>query len=390
MRVAMIAPPWLPIPPDGYGGIENVLLALVPELIKLGVHVELFTTGDTTLKASKKHWLYKTGQYEHIHRPQYDTVPILSAHMQFAINTILEDGKFDIIHDHNNFVGPLSFAHATPELPPVVHTLHNPRFIPPDLEKNTLDNIPMWKQLSTAKRLYFVSLSKAMQKTAPRILTPLMLPKVHNGIDVDSFPFEDKKSDYFITLARFHPEKGQAIAVRACAELEYQLKMAGVIGDITSPRKLLLELANPLSSYRSIVDFRYFSDQIFPYTHDGNIEYVGEVRGERKLQFVSKAKALLFPIQWEEPFGMAPIEALACGTPVVAMARGALPEIIQHGVNGFLAKTKSEFKKYMQRVNEIDPAVCRASVQEYFSAEVMAREYLDRYKLAIERAKQDD
>jgi glycosyltransferase involved in cell wall biosynthesis len=148
-----------------------------------------------------------------------------------------------------------------------------------------------------------------------------------------------------------------------------------------------MELANPLSTYRGLSDFRYYSDKIFPFLDHGKIDYVGEVSGDRKLKFIGQAKALLFPIQWDEPFGMAPIEALACGTPVIAMARGALPEIIEHGVNGFLAKTEAEFKHYMTRIDEIDPAACRKSVEDKFSASLMAKRYLERYEAAIASSK---
>jgi glycosyltransferase involved in cell wall biosynthesis len=213
-----------------------------------------------------------------------------------------------------------------------------------------------------------------------------MLPAVYNAVDVKHFPFVDKKDDYFITLARFHPDKGQDIAVRACLELGYQLKMAGGVGDITKHAALMLEIGNPLSNYRSLLDFRYFSDQIFPYLLDDKIEYVGEVSGKYKLEFISHAKALLFPIQWDEPFGMAPIEALACGTPVVAMSRGALPEIIEHGVNGFLANNEKEFKHYMTLVDEIDPAKCRESVKRNFSASIMAKNYLERYQTVLQKS----
>jgi len=115
------------------------------------------------------------------------------------------------------------------------------------------------------------------------------------------------------------------------------------------------------------------------------IVYSGNLAGPSKMRFISQAKALLFPIQWEEPFGMAVIEALACGTPVVAMRRGAMPEIIEHGINGFLADTEEEFAEYMQRVDEIDPADCRMSVKRQFSAEVMTANYIDRYHEAIAR-----
>ncbi len=386
MRVAMIAPPWLAVPPTGYGGIENVIAALVPELLKLGVNVELFTTGDARVKATKKHWLYPNGQYDQIHKPQYDSMPISLAHLMFALNTIEDDGSFDIIHDHNGFLGPAVLNYACSKLPPAIHTLHGPPFTTPDrLELGLPDNLPMWRQFRESGRFFFVGISKALSKSVPTNLKKLMLPAVYNAVDVKQFPFVDKKDDYFITLARFHPDKGQDIAVRACRELGYQLKMAGGVGSITKHADLMLEIGNPLSNYRSLLDFRYFSDQIFPYLLDDKIEYVGEVSGKYKLEFISHAKALLFPIQWNEPFGMAPIEALACGTPVVAMSRGALPEIIEHGVNGFLASNEKEFKHYMTLVDEIDPAKCRESVKRNFSASIMAKNYLERYQTVLRK-----
>jgi glycosyltransferase involved in cell wall biosynthesis len=160
--------------------------------------------------------------------------------------------------------------------------------------------------------------------------------------------------------------------------------MAGTINGIGSNRKLLSELANPLSSYRYYKDFRYYSDKILPYTLEHEkITYSGNLSFARKMKFLSESRALLFPIDWEEPFGMVVIEALACGTPVVAMKRGAMPEIIEHGVNGFLANNEKEFEEYVDRVGEIDPAACRKSVEDNFSADCMAAAYLERYKQAI-------
>ncbi|HEU5187475.1 MAG TPA: glycosyltransferase family 4 protein [Candidatus Saccharimonadales bacterium] len=387
IKVAMIAPPWLAVPPEGYGGIENVLYALIPELRKLGVKVELFATGDSTLEADKNHSLYETGQYAFIHKPQYDSLPISVAHLLFALNTIREDGSFDVIHDHNGFLGPLAFAGASEDLPPFMHTIHGPSFTTPDrLELGIPDNLRMWREFGKVERVYFVPISQALADAAPKELQPRLLPVVHNMINVEQLPFVAKKDDYFITLARFHPEKGQAMAVKACLDLGYKLRMAGAVAGIKEPRKVIMELANPLSSLRGLNDFRYFSDQIFPHL-SRQIRNMGEVGGEEKIKLISRAKALLFPIQWDEPFGMAAIEALACGTPVVAMNRGALPEIIEHGVNGFLANSFSEFKKYMQRIDQIDPAMCRESVTSKFSAEKVAQCYVDRYKTVINLAK---
>src|SRR5690606_18691167 len=128
LRVAMIAPPWLSIPPKGYGGIEAVLDGLISGLKKRGVTVELFSVGETKIRGIKVHSLYKTGQYSQIHKPMYEAMPIIGAHLQFALNIIKADGKFDIIHDHNGFLGPqiLSWATQDPSIPPSIHTLHGP------------------------------------------------------------------------------------------------------------------------------------------------------------------------------------------------------------------------------------------------------------------------
>jgi glycosyltransferase involved in cell wall biosynthesis len=386
LRVAMIAPPWLTIPARGYGGIENVLGVLVPELRKLGVHVELFTIRDSTVSANKKHYLYPDEQMNSIHLPWYDSSPIIVAHLRHALNKIRSDGDFDIIHDHNNFFGPLALADTADDIPPAIHTTHNPRFTAPDIAgygQDVPDNQIMWKQFAAAKKIHFVGLSECLNRSAPKDIKHLMLPPVHNAIEVEDFPFVERKSNYFITLARFHPEKGQSIAVKACKQLNVRLKMAGNVAGIGSPRKLMLELANPLSTYRGMTDFRYFSDYIFPHMRHKKIDYVGEVQGERKLNFLSRAKALLFPIRWDEPFGMAVIEALACGTPVIAMKRGAMPELIEHGVTGFLANDEKEFREYIKRIDEIDPHACRKSVEERFSGELMAKNYINRYENVI-------
>ncbi len=388
MRVAMIAPPWLPIPPEGYGGIENVLDALVPELLSLGVEVELFTVGDSKIRATKNHWIYEHGQYDKIHRPPFDaTIPISLSQLMFALNTIKKDGGFDLIHDHIGYLGPAVLTYACDKLPPAIHTLHGPPFTTEDrLKLGIPDNFPLWRQFHKTNRFFFVPISKALRSPAPANMKKLMLPPVYNGVNVNNFPFVTKKSDYFITLARFHPDKGQHIAVQACLEQGARLKMAGGVGDLMSAKKLILEIGNPLSTYRSLLDFRYFSDKIFPFLQSGQIEHVGEVSGQHKLEFISKARALLFPIEWNEPFGMAAIEALACGTPVVSMARGALPEIITHGVNGYLANTEKEFKFYMRKIDEIDPAACRQSVERKFSGRVMAKNYLARYQKVLAMA----
>jgi glycosyltransferase involved in cell wall biosynthesis len=376
------------MPVKGYGGIEVVLESLVYGLKQRGVEVEIFGNGARKIRGVKTHSLYKTEQFDHIHDPYYETAPIVQAHLTFALNKIREDGNFDLIHDHNTLIGPSFFALATQlkDVPPVLHTFHGPPFTSRDAGGAEVNNRAHLQVMEDLGKLFMVCISKAMDKTAPRNIRPHLLPAVHNAIELDHFPFVAKKKNYFITLARFTPDKGQDVAVRLAVAQKKRLRMAGTVAGIGSSRKLLLEIANPLSPYRSNHEFRYYSDKILQYVlTNPRITYTGNVSGAQKMKFISEAKALLFPIDWEEPFGMAVIEALACGTPVIAMKRGAMPEIIEHGVTGFLAENEKEFGEYMQRIDEIDPEACRASVEERFSAETMANCYIDRYEEILRR-----
>jgi glycosyltransferase involved in cell wall biosynthesis len=231
-----------------------------------------------------------------------------------------------------------------------------------------------------------VCISEAMSKQAPQQIRSHLLPAVHNAIDVESFPFVKEKKNYYITLARFTKDKGQHVAVKFAIKNRKRLRMAGTVAGLSSNRRVLLELSNPLSLYRKNEEFRYFSDYILKeLLQHPRITYTGNLSGRAKNTFMSHAKALLFPIDWEEPFGMAVIEALACGTPVVAMNRGAMPEIIEHGVNGFLANNEKEFEEFALRVDEIDPEACRQSVIDKFSSKAMAEQYVARYKEVIKR-----
>lgn len=391
LRVAIVAPPWLAMPIKGYGGIELVVQSLVEGLRKLDVDVELFANGARKMKGVKTHSYYKKELFEKIDYPYYDApLQVMQTHLQFALNHI-EKGNFDIIHDHNPLIGPTFFSLASriDGVPPVLHTFHGPPFSTPTmLQAGQEDNRPQLQEIKNLGNLYTTCISNALADQAPKEIKSHMLDAVHNAIDIGMFPLVEQKKDYFVTLARFTSDKGQHLAAKHASKLRKRLRMAGTIAGIGSNRKLLFELSNPLSAYRQNEEFRYYSDKVLPYVlRNPRITYSGNLGGLKKIKFLSEAKALLFPIQWEEPFGMAVIEALACGTPVVAMNRGAMPEIIEHGVTGFLANNDKEFGEYMQRVSEIDPNACRRSVEEKFSATTMAETYLERYKEVIERAK---
>jgi glycosyltransferase involved in cell wall biosynthesis len=383
----MIIPPWLALPIKGFGGIELVVQTLVDELLAQGIQVEIFGNGARTMPGVKTHSLYKTEQIENINRPYTEALPLVLAHMQFSLNKIRQDGGFDIIHDHNELIGPQFWALASQltDVPPVLHTLHVPPSNSDSMNKQGIPERRTYLELlSDMGNMYIVSISDAMTKMLPEQVRHQTLEKVYNAIDPDDYPYKKDKKDYFMTLARFSALKAQHVAAKLCESKGYRLRMAGTVAGIESNKRLLLELGNKTSSFNNFVDFRYYRDEVLPYVHEGSgVTYEGNMSGGEKLKFISEAKALLFPIDWEEPFGMAVIEALACGTPVVAMNRGALPEIITHGVNGFLANNESEFSDYMDRVDEIDPQLCRDSVAERFSTRMITREYINRYEQVI-------
>lgn len=390
----MIAPPWLKIPVEGYGGVESVIDGLVKGLAEHDVEVEIFGVGNKPLHGCKVHSVTSHEQYQSILKPMYDySLPIPCAHVMNALRMIREDGAFDIIHDHNYFVGPtvLSFAAGKNGLPPAVHTIHGPQLTSEEMIKDGyFDNREFWKTLREHNDVHLVPISDAMKKAMPADTKPALMKTVHNAVDASEFPFvgREGKKRYFITLANFKEIKGQHIAAKICARKRYRLRMAGTVATIKTPQKLMFEIANPLSKYRGDDDFKYYSDKVLPYVlRSPLVTYSGSVGGRKKMKFISEARALLFPIQWEEPFGMAVIEALACGTPVIAMNRGAMPEIIEHGVTGFLANDEKEFAEYMERIDEIDPAACRAAVEKKFSEKRMAKRYINRYLEAIKLAK---
>jgi glycosyltransferase involved in cell wall biosynthesis len=379
LKIAMIAPPWLPVPPVGYGGTENVIYHLSEELRKLGHKVELFTVGESKAKTKHNHWVYAKAQYHHIHQPFYYSAVIPISHIFCALRQIKKAKDFDIIHDHNKFIGPAMMS-ADKDLPPVLHTLHDPFVDREQVKQGIPDDHDMYDCLKSDDELHFNCISKAQIKHAPHVIRKKIAGYIYNSIDVKNYPIASRKGNYFITISRISRHKGQATAAQIAVSLGLKYKIAGIVADISTPRQIMLELANPQSSYRLNPDFKYYSDEILPLLKQGSIEYIGSVFGKKKLSLLSKAQGFLFPIDWEEPFGVAVVEALACGTPVVAFKRGSMPEIIEHGVNGFLASNTRQFKEYVRRVGEIDPAKCRESVEMKFSAEKMASAYIDVYK----------
>jgi glycosyltransferase involved in cell wall biosynthesis len=265
-----------------------------------------------------------------------------------------------------------------PDGAPVLHTL----------QWNLAGHREYYRHFDGRGRVFFNGISDPQMLAATKKLNSQSLGVVHNGVDVEDFRYLAKKGEYVIMLARFTHDKGQDIAARVCSELDLPLRMAGTVGGIDSPNVLLKELEDPASPLHDYKDVKYYLQAVRP--HERNyprIAWVGSVGGDEKRKLVAGARALLMPIRWEEPFGMAVIEALASGTPVVAMNRGAMEVIIKDGYNGFLVDDEQQFKDRLRWVDDIDPANCRDSVRKRFSATDMAMRYTELYAQVIERAK---
>jgi glycosyltransferase involved in cell wall biosynthesis len=384
IKVAMIAPPWLQTPPKNYGGTESVIENLCRGLSEIGIEVQLFTIKGSKAVAAKHHWYYDLEQFEHIHKPLDYGGPILAHHILESLDEIRRQGDFDIIHDHTTFLGPTFLRDLPDDFPPVLHTLHGAFTRDDEVARGVPDNRPMYRSLARGERIYFNGISNAQIRQAPNELKPKIVGAVHHGIDPNGRKFYGQKDNYFVNVGRIARDKGIDIGIRLARELGETFKVAGTVAGLANPLQIDSEINNPQSRFAEMPEFTYFRDHVRPQL-DAGIQYTGGVFGKTKDEIIGRAKAFLFPIQWEEPFGVAVIDALVCGTPVVAMRRGSLPEIIEHGVNGYLADNEEEFKHYMTQVHHINPINCRRSVEERFSYPAMARSYLGKYLGIINR-----
>ena len=375
LTVLINAGPWLPVPPPDYGGIENVLATLIPELRSRGVEVVLCTVEESTIAVDDRRCAFPDGQFGRLAGPYGQVMGITHAHMATVLETLRERPEIDLVHDHLEVVGPSVLGALDGERPPVLQTLHW------DLRKHP----EFYGTFDGGGRVFFNAVSHAQLATAPGNLRDQSIGVVHLGVDLATHPFRHGKGEEFLILGRVTAYKGQDLAARLCKELGVPLVMAGPVAGVPAPGELAAALGDPASRLHGYDDVRYYLDSVQPFEDGDAIRWVGTVGGEEKTALIGRARAVLMPISWEEPGATAAIEALACGTPVIATRRGALPEIIEHGVNGFLADDEAELAGYMLRAGEIDPAACRRSVTERFSAEVMAEGYLRLYREVLAR-----
>jgi glycosyltransferase involved in cell wall biosynthesis len=341
LRIAMLAPPWIPVPPPGYGGIEFVLELLVPALVEQGHDVELFCAPGSSSPA-KVTTLLDRPHPESIGYALYE-----ADHVARAFDLI--DGEpFDMVHDHSGYTA-LAMANRLDY--PFVHTVHGP------FDDNTK---PYYSVQGSKGSL--VCISHAQAADAPHGANVQSV--VHNPIDIDSWPLGTQKQDYLLWLGRIVPEKGPQRAIQVARMTGRPLILAGNV----QPR------------YE-----RFFATQVQPHIDGQQIRYVGEVGGARKQRLFADAFAFLMPIRWPEPFGMVMVESLAAGTPVLAFAHGAAPEIIEHGVNGFLVQDEEEMASVVERAGELDPLTIRRTA-ERFAPDRVAAGYEAAYRAAIAAA----
>ena len=344
LRIGMVAPPWFEVPPRGYGGTEAVVASLVDQLSARGHEVTLVAAGPARTKAARHIAVYDRPPTELLGTSALPEV-ITAAEAARAF----EELDLDIVHDHT-LAGPL-LARGR-EIPTVV-TMHGPV---------GGDNGDFHARLGDSIDL--VAISDAQRRQRPELNWVATVP---NAIDVASFPFRADKDGFVLWIGRFSPDKGAHLAIDAARAAGRPIVLAGKLNEPA--------------------EVEYFEREVRPRLGDG-AEYLGEADAAAKRELFAGARCLVFPIQWEEPFGMVMIEAMACGTPVVATRRGSVPEIVAHGQTGIVVDRLEDLPAAIGLAEDLDPAACRRRAEERFDLPVMAAGYERVYRALIEGAEE--
>ena len=372
--VLMNAGPWLPVPPDGYGGIENVLAALVPELRKAGIRVVLATVASTTLPADGRLTPLPDGRFEVLQHPYNQVSGVAHAHLHAVVRALRDRDDIDLVHDHVEVVGlaVLAAAALAPGTPPVLHTLHW------DLRKHA----DFYSSLDAGPRVRVNGVSASQLHRAPQALRRHSVGHVHLATPLAEGagrrPPADK-AGHAVVIGRITPGKGQHLAARLAHEHGFDLVLAGPVG----PHRQPADLAAAPSGAAVNPDVRYWEDRVRPLVDGTRVRWIGTITSQERDTLVASARVSLFPLQWEEPGGTAVIETLALGTPAVGLARGCLPELVEHGRTGWLAKSPDDLAALIQDARRIDPRECREQAARRFTPAVMAARYADLYEQVI-------
>jgi glycosyltransferase involved in cell wall biosynthesis len=332
VRIAEIAPPWFAVPPAGYGGIELVVSLLTDGLTDHGHDVTLFASGGSQTKASLVSPMVDPPDPALVGNAWYDAYHALSAYLAV-------DDTFDVVHDHSGIAGPAlgALRHGHP---PVVHTLHGPWTEPMRRYCGLLHSL-----------VHLVAISDSQRDANPDVTYAGV---VHNGVDLDHYPLVTAKDDFLVYIGRANPDKGPSVAIEVA-------RRAGL------PLAMIVKKSEPFER-------RYWEEIVAPMLND-EVEVFEAVSHEQKTDLLGRARAMVFPIQWPEPFGLVMVEAMACGTPVVARAEGAAAELVEDGVTGYLCDTIDELVDAVGQAAECSPEACRRRVEERFSARTMVGGY---------------
>ncbi|MEU4697556.1 glycosyltransferase [Nonomuraea dietziae] len=371
MKILMNAGPWLPVPPDGYGGIENVVATLIPPLRARGVKVVLASVGSSSIEVDELITAFPDGQFGHLQKPYNQVMGLAHAHQARVIEELRSRDDIDLVHDHLEVVGPAMLSAFGG--PPVLHTLHW------DLRKHA----SFYGSFPPGISVNGVSASQLAR--APSALQAASLGPVHLATPLAGQPSEGGRGEHVIVMGRICGLKGQHLAARVCQKLGLPLVLAGPVSGMDTPAELEAVLQDPEHPLHGHPDVRYFHDQLAPYLGGDLVRWIGGVGGPSRDALYASARAALFPIQWDEPGGTAVVEAMALGVPPVGLRRGCLPELIDHGRTGWLADTEEQLAELLLRVEEIDPEECRREAEQRFSPSVMADRYLEVYGRAITR-----
>jgi glycosyltransferase involved in cell wall biosynthesis len=340
MRIAQIAPLFESVPPKYYGGTERVVSYLTEELVRQGHDVSLFASGDSITQAK----LVATSRRSL--RLDKHCVDQLAHQVLMLERVVQKASSFEIVHFHVDYLHfPYSRRHATPN----VTTLHGRLDIP--------DLVPLYREF---RDMPVVSISTAQREPLP---FANWIGTVHHGLPEDLYRFNAEPGEYLAFIGRVAPEKRVDRAIEIAKRVGLPLRIAAKVDD---------------------VDREYFENVIEPLLRDPLIEYVGEIGDGEKQEFLGNARVLLFPIDWPEPFGLVMIEALACGTPVIAFRGGSVPEILEHGSTGFIVDDLDDAVAATRRVGELSRRRCREVFDERFTATRMARDYVEVYAMLLE------
>ena len=332
MRIALIAPPWTPVPPTKYGGTELVVDLLARGFQEAGHDVLLYTTGDSTCPVPKA-WVLPDAELR---------IGSSVAEMRHVMNAYDAVRDYDVVHDHT-VIGP-SYAERFDGLK-VVTTMHGP-FVEEltDIYSRIARTVPL------------IAISHAQRKPVPEIPIARV---IHHGIDPAEFPVGDGRGGFCLFLGRMSPDKGAHRATEAAYKAKFPLIIA--------------------AKMREPAEIEYFEANVKPYLNE-DIQYVGEVSQEEKLRLLGEASSLLFPIRWNEPFGLVMVEAMACGTPVIAFPEGAAPEVVEDGKTGFLCHDVNDMAEAIGRVDFLSREACRGAVEGYFSWKRMVAEHVELFE----------